>query len=133
MSFQSLGAQFAADNRPKANAKYWPGGSGWEQGKIDIEVTLGESEIETEGESVRVIGHTFDFIINVDQLATLTEFRSYDKHERNMPLRGEVIEFNGRTFEVVEPEGKQCWEFHDRFQKSIRVHTVEIGRYVASS
>ena len=57
---------------------------------------------------------TQDFVFKVSDLLGVT------------PQRGDVITWDSRTFEVIQPAGARCYSFSDQFQRMIRVHTKEV-------
>ena len=43
------------------------------------------------------------------------------------PERGDVIEFDGREFEVLAPNDEPVWRWSDPYHTAMRVHTKLIG------
>ncbi len=57
-------------------------------------------------------GHRVDFIVDADALGTVPEVR-------------DIIEWNGRTLAVIEPDGEPCYSYHDRLCTVYRIHAEE--------
>lgn len=57
-------------------------------------------------------GNRVDFIVDADALGTVPQVR-------------DTIEWNGRSFAVVEPDGEPCYSYHDRLLTVFRVHAEE--------
>jgi len=60
-------------------------------------------------ETMAVHSHRFDFIVDAATLGTVPEV-------------GDVLEWNGKAFAVVEPVGETCWQYHDRLCTVYRIH-----------
>ena len=43
------------------------------------------------------------------------------------PEKGDVIEFDGREFEVLAPNDEPVWRWSDPYHTALRVHTKLIG------
>ena len=64
-----------------------------------------------------VVEQTADWIVRVDDWPP----------ELEAPLPGDVIQWNGRKFVVLEQAGQGWYEWADSYCNTLRIHTREIG------
>lgn len=43
-----------------------------------------------------------------------------------VPEAGDQIVFENRRFELVPLSGERCWEWHDQWRDSYRLHSIEV-------
>lgn len=81
----------------------------------NISATIGRTLFRAEdqyGVTVRI--ESRDFIISADDV----DFT---------PVRGDVIVYNGKRYEVLAPNGEPVWRWSGNGNCSRRIHTKEIG------
>lgn len=79
-----------------------------------ITVTPARTETEAEGESGVVVTTVLhDWLINSSDLSAA-------------PEAGDQIVWGSNRFEVVAIAGERCWQWHDSYRDSYRVHSVEV-------
>lgn len=83
-----------------------------------ISATVGRPDKEAVDEmNIRVSSTTIDFLfLNSDFATTFTK-----------PERGDVIEYEGRTYEVMDFAGQGHWRWSGRPGITIRVHTKQVS------
>ena len=64
------------------------------------------------GRAMRLV--TRDFIVPAEQLAT-------------EPEPGDIVNEDGREYEVLSPGGEPCWRWSDPQRTARRIHTKQIG------
>ena len=63
------------------------------------------------GASIRIEAQ--DFIVSIDELP-------------DPPQKGDRVQWRGRNFEVLAPEGEQVWRWMDMSHSARRIHTKEV-------
>ena len=82
---------------------------------VAVRAVPGQTVFRSEGEGGRWVRTQLrDFIIRDGQFTFF-------------PERGDVIEFAGREFEVLAPDGEGVWRWSDPYHTALRVHTRLIG------
>lgn len=83
--------------------------------EVAVAAALGRTLFQAEdqyGVTVRV--ESRDFLIALSELGT-------------PPERGDKIEYCGRIYEVLAPNGEPCWRWSGTTHTTCRVHTKETG------
>lgn len=84
-------------------------------GTSSVKATLGKTVFRAENEfGVTVRVHSFDFIISSMELGF-------------EPQRNDEIICDGKTYEVLAPNGEPCWRWSGTSNNTYRIHTKEIG------
>ena len=82
---------------------------------LNITATVGKTDYEVEDENgIKVGAEVRDFLITAADLPFT-------------PESGDVVVFEGRTFEVMNLTGQGCWRYSDPFHQTLRVHTRQTG------
>lgn len=83
--------------------------------EVMVNAALGRTLFQAEdqyGITVRV--ESRDFLIALSELGAI-------------PERDDKIEYNGRVYEVLAPNGEPCWRWSGTTHTTCRIHTKEIG------
>ncbi len=84
-------------------------------GEATVKAALGRTPFRAEDQyGVTVWVESRDFLIALSELGAL-------------PERGDKIEYNGRMYEVLAPNGEPCWRWSGTTHTTCRIHTKEIG------
>lgn len=86
-------------------------------GKMTLPAALGRTMFRAEDEyGVTVRTESRDFLIAVSELGC-------------EPERGDRVEYNGRSYEVLAPNGEPCWRWSGTSHATYRIHTKETGGF----
>ena len=87
-------------------------------GEMTLPAALGRTLFRAEDEyGVTVRTESRDFLIAVSELG-------------GEPERGDRIEYNGRSYEVLAPNGEPCWRWSGTTHATYRIHTKETGETI---
>jgi hypothetical protein len=82
---------------------------------IAIDAVFGKTDYQVSSESgVEVGAFIWDFLMDADALGMTPEV-------------GDIVVVDGKQFEVMNLSGQGCWRWTGPNQKTVRVHTKEIG------
>jgi hypothetical protein len=84
-------------------------------GKVAVSAALGRTLFRVEDQyGVTVRTESRDFLIALSELGA-------------PPERGDKIEYSGRLYEVLAPNGEPCWRWSGTAHTTCRIHTKETG------
>ncbi len=82
----------------------------------DLNATYGQTEYEVDdGDGATINTYVVDFLV----LASALPF--------DEPEIGDQVVADGRVYEVLPVSGQGCWRWSDRFSKTMRIHTKDLG------
>jgi len=80
-----------------------------------VRATYGRTRCQVANESgLTVNAQAWDFLVRADELGLV-------------PEPGDVIEANGRRYEVMNFGGDGCWRWSDPYRLTYRIHAKDIG------
>ncbi len=82
---------------------------------VTVNAVFGKTDYEVDNESgLRVGSFVWDFVIDAESLGLTPEI-------------GDIVVVNNKQFEVMALSGQGCWRWTGPNQKTVRIHTQEIG------
>ena len=82
---------------------------------IALDAVFGKADYQVSTESgIEVGAFIWDFLVDAETLGLTPEV-------------GDIVVVNGKQFEVRKLSGQGCWRWTGPNQKTVRIHTQEIG------